>query len=156
MKIKNTMKHIHVFEGWNQSEIDFSVKPDMIGKLVDKHIAANTFDQGIKDIRSVLDTQPDLKRNREVMMHAKRFTDHFSDQMPDNAKASSEWSPKQPAIGLEDWKSLLQGIAGLPEGPSTESAIKFLADAIKAMPEMKKNPAYMRELAKVHSKFMPQ
>jgi hypothetical protein len=72
------MKHIQVFEGWKQTEMDFSVKPEVIGELVDKHIAAgSTVEKAAEEINQVLNNDPELKGNNEVKMHLKRFHDHF-------------------------------------------------------------------------------
>ena len=134
------MRHIHVFEGWEQTEMDFSVKPEVIGEIVDKHIAGgSTVEKAAEEINQILNNDPELKGNNEVRMHLKRFHEHFF------SPGRKEVDKKHP-ISLEDWRALIQGLSALPKSMAADLGSMVLSKAIEAMPTLKKDPSYLKEM----------
>ena len=127
------MKHITLFEGWEQTEMDFKMTPEKFGKEVDKSLEMDT-ESAIAHLADILRSNPELKSDRGITPHMKRFHQKFGSQLsgdPYAAPAASEMS-------LEDFKALVKGINGLPNGASKEHAFVFLNKIINEDPRIKK------------------
>ena len=57
-------------------------------------------------------------------------------------------TPKEPQMSLEDWKALIQGLIALPGDLGVDLGSNDLARAVEAMPEIKTNTDYKKELVK--------
>ena len=141
------MKHITLFEGWRQTEMDFKMTPEKFGKEVDKSLEMDT-QSAVAHLADIFRSNPELKSDREAIAHMKRFHQKFGAELSGETPPAATAAPE---ISLEDWSALIQGFSGLPKDFASTLGSEVLTRVMKEIPSIKKDPSYMRELTKFSS-----
>ena len=149
------MRHIKVFESWEQTVIDYAkdykMTPEQFQKVVDHTMQTKSPADAMRSLKKFIDDNPHLKKDPTVMKVLAPLVNSLTDDDKGVLKNDFETQnkaalDKKHPISLEDWRALIQGLSALPKSMAAEVGSKVLNQAIEAMPTLKKDASYMQEL----------
>jgi hypothetical protein len=79
------MKHIQLFEGWEQMEMGFEMSPEQFDQEIDNAIATMSPEDAARHIKGILDSNPTLKGEKasSALPSMKKIANYLDSLTPD-------------------------------------------------------------------------